>query len=138
VRVADDQLQLEVVRPLEGATAVQHVGDLAEEESELGPFDEQIVELDEPIPGGELALERAAVALEYRRSKPGMHPAVQLDELDLHVDRAGELRVGAAKSAQFGDFARLDPPGAGTLLVHGRFWPERVSSGKHPTRRATL
>ena len=88
------------------------------------------VEFDEAVPRRELPFECWPVALEHGRAQPGMHTAVELDQLDLHVNRAGELGVRGTKPAQFGHFARLDAPWAGTLLVHGRFWPERFGGGK--------
>ncbi len=122
---------------LEGPAAAEHVGHLPGQQSELRPVHDQVVEIDEPLTRRELPRDRGTVALEHRRPEPGLHSPVQLDQLDLHVDGAREFGMRRLDAPQFENLPGLHPAGAGTLLVHGRFWPEGARGGKRrPVSRA--
>ena len=96
----------------------QYVGRLPEDEPEIRPLELHVSEVHEPLAAAHPLLDECRVVLDEGRAHPGLHPALQLDELDLHRDRARQFRMLRLEGAQFGDFSRLDAAGrAGAWLV---------------------
>jgi hypothetical protein len=52
-------------------------------------------------------LEDVGVEVERRQGHAALHPTLELEQLDMHVHRAGELRVTGLDGSQFGDLAGL-------------------------------
>ena len=105
-------------RVLDDAGAVEHVGRLPEDQPEVRPLDEQIVEVDEPLATAMRAAPRRASALENRRAQPRVHAPLQLDELELHVDGAPRAPGGCVLKARSSTmFARLHAAGRRRALV---------------------
>ena len=46
---------------------------------------------------------------ERRERDPPLHPTLNLEKFQVHVDRIGELRLPFAERPQFDDFAGLRP-----------------------------
>jgi hypothetical protein len=65
-----------------------------------------------------MPLEDVSVEVERRQRHAALDAALQLQQLDVHVHGAGELRMACLDGAQFCDFAGFSARGSGRGTWH--------------------
>ena len=106
--------------PVERLVAQQDVGGLAERQPEIGPVERDIAEAHGGASGCLLGGEPVRVGLNPWQRDPRLHPALHVDERELHVDRRGELGMVDAELLELGDVARIRTRRARGTLGHER------------------
>ena len=96
--------------------AMQDVGGLPERQAEIGPLERNIAESYGRPASGLLSRQPGRVRVNPRKRNPRLNAPLRLDELDLHVDRCGQLGLGETELPQLADF-----PGLGAWRTNGAF-----------------
>ena len=99
-----DLLKLRVVQGIE---AVEDVRRLADHQAEVGEIERDLLEPQQRTALQLVALEGVGVEVERRQRHAALDAPLQLEQLDVHVDRVGELGMPGLDGAQFRDLARF-------------------------------
>jgi hypothetical protein len=99
-----DQLKL---LGIQGIKAMEDIRGLADQQAEVGQIERNLLEPEQRPALQLMALEDVGVEVERRQGHAALHPTLELEQLDMHVHRAGELRVTGLDGSQFSDLAGL-------------------------------
>ncbi len=130
---ADQRLNDVLVGLLEQVVAAQHLRHLPEQRPELPPLERDFLEAQDRQALGELALQPRGVELQPGRRQPGLDTPLHHEELDLHVDGAGEFGLGGLELPECGQLRGVGPLGPGTVYLRHRV---SLASVRAPALRA--
>ena len=85
---------------------------LAEDQAEVGPLDQQIVEVDEAFAACDACRDLGLLPLWHWGPQPSVNAPLQLGQVNLHVNRRPKLRVPRLQCPEFGDLAWFHAAGA--------------------------
>ena len=93
------------LRGVQGIKAMKDIRRLADQQAEIGQIERNLLELQQRSPLQLVALEGVGVELERRQRHAALYAPLHLEQLDVHVHRAGEFGMPGLDGAQFCDFA---------------------------------
>jgi hypothetical protein len=80
---------------------------LANRQPKVGQIQRNLLEPQDGTALQLVAVKRGGIEVEGRQWDPALNAALQFEELDVHVHRAGQLGLAGLDGAEFGDLARL-------------------------------
>jgi len=92
---------------LESAVPSQYVSDLSKEETKVGRLNPDIFEAQERAAALLVAPEHLGVQFEPRKRYATLYPAMELEELDVHVDSIGKFRMELTDGTELDDLPRF-------------------------------